>query len=475
MTSPFHEQLLLFFQEDLRKKEEEGWDARIDSELRSFSDDVSRALREGTLFSLEGLIARRQYLLQTRPIHLELKLFQLFPDSLMRRLRLSPLQVIRGIPRFYKKTEPTLAKLDPAQPLLQLKKNIALRALCELYEQVPIPKNAHVTLVGEPRLAALAKDILQEHVPYLTVELFTSTQESDLVLQMDHQFGTESEQHTFGFHFLERGILLPQLIAAEPDTNFFYADLRTAVGLTLYLSALLRWRANDTRDLTVYVGNRNALIETMKHLPSVPGVGRWVVELGSRVAVMKQNEEGKTVRCISPDLPSSLQTLIAQSANFIGCGSDAALSVALAQNKIFFYDGPMGKDLLALAENRLPADRDLNRLLRLYLHNQGAHEDHEWIDEFVVQGETSLEHDQIASEIAVLLCNENLPYVFQKMCTIVKERYNGNSFLCQFIQRAVAHRRRPKLAQKEQELLAQFLQDQLSFVNFIEAMRDVLF
>ena len=83
----FHDQLLLFLQEDLKKKKiEEGWDDRYDEMMRSYSNAISQAIRSSAPMPLEEIIEQHQYLFQGRgPMHLEQKLLLSFPDSEMVR------------------------------------------------------------------------------------------------------------------------------------------------------------------------------------------------------------------------------------------------------------------------------------------------------------------------------------------------------------------------------------------------------
>ena len=434
MTTHFHEQLLHFFQEDLqRRKEEEGWDEQIDPEIRTFSDELSRAVRD-TNYSLEKLVGLRQHLLATRPIHLEFQLFRLFPESLMRKLQLPPLQIIRGIPRLYYKSNLSLSKL--AISYADLKKKIALRSLWFLYDQMPVPKNVRINLVGNLPLASMAKEIILENFPYLEVDVLSEKEGFDLTLTIDHNFG-------FGFHFLEQGILIPSMISVEAKQNFYVADLQTPLGLSVYLHAL-------PPKVEVCVLDRELLLRTLRQNP----------DLGERFSFIVPEK---------PLISGELHTLIAQSAGIVGCGSDASLSCAIAQNKLFFYEGSHLKDLLALAENRLPLDRNLNQILRfsltIYAHQL---EEGDWIDEIKIQEEFPL-------DLGTVLQNIEVQREFQRLCHIIKENYSCNQFLFQLIQRAISHQRRPKLAQREEELFFQFLKNKISFSAMIEEMRDALF
>jgi hypothetical protein len=101
--------------------------------------------------------------------------------------------------------------------------------------------------------------------------------------------------------------------------------------------------------------------------------------------------------------------------------------------------------------------------------------DGEWIDEAGLQQDEScpdLWH--IAEAIGIGMRNSDIQKEFLSLYQIIKNDDSGNRFLAQLVKRKIAHHRRPKLAHKENDFLAQFIKNQISFSTLIEEMREAL-
>jgi len=147
----FHDQLLLFLQEDLKqKKNEEGWDERYDDMMRSYSDAISKAIRSSAPMPIEEIIEQHRYLFEGRgPMHLEQKLLLSFPDSEMNDLHFKPLHIYRGLPRLYRKNQPQISRLKPNFAYLPaLKRCAAIKPIFSLYAHATIPANAKVAILS---------------------------------------------------------------------------------------------------------------------------------------------------------------------------------------------------------------------------------------------------------------------------------------------------------------------------------------
>ena len=472
--NPFHEQLLLFFQNDVKeKKREEGWDERVDPELRAFCDEISRLLRNPVALPLDQLIEQRQKLLASRPIHLELQLLRIFPD----------LKVVRGLPRLYSKLDPSQSKLDPRYTnLFDLKKVVALGALCKLYEQIPFPKDVKIALVGHSYFLEIIEAKILELFPYLKIEKRAENRD-DLILEVEGEkigfqgSGCGLSDHSMGLHFLDRGMILSQ----EPEqsavcSNSYFADLRSEEGVFVYFHSLLKFLEDDERDLEVVVPNFDACAAYFSRREA-PFEGDYkiknlIVEMQGSIASRSLSSKGKTVRIVVSDrIPDA-------SAEFFACGNNWSFAKAVSEKKFFFLDfigekKSLLKDLIALAKNRLPQIPAVVELLRLYGRISPLQEDDEWVDE--CRWEDSVDLLQASEEIACALRNDEIKAGFQKLGQILREEFNANGFLIQLISRAVCHRRRPKLAAKERELLFEFMTGKIPFSQLLEAMKEMIF
>lgn len=471
MPSLFHERLLQFFQNDLHnKRRDEGWDERIDPELRSFCDELSRALRQTIPISLEKLVEQRQRLLTSRPIDPELHLLRIFPD----------LRILRGLPRLYRKDNPSQSKIHPGYTnLIHLKKIIALEALCKLYEQMPLPKDVRISVAGDPYLCEILAEEICEAFPYLEAEVRKEETEK-IILEIEGQeiclsgTGSGLKEHAMGLHFLERGVIISK--HSDAHEGPFFADLRTENGVFVYFHALLKFLEDDQRDVEVFVPNFDACAAYFSHrekpFEKEFNLQSLTIEVNGCTATKGLASKGKKLRIFLTE------SGIAQCEEFFACGSESGLSRALSQNKIFFVDFPHSKrsllkDLIALAANRLAQYPAFVELLRVYGRIFDRHDQDEWVDD--LQWEEPIDLLQASEIIANAINNPEVKSGFQRLTQILKEEYSCNKFLVNLIQRTICHQRRPKLAWKEQEILSDFLNERVSFSKLIEEIKESTF
>lgn len=277
--SLFHEHLLLFLQDDLHQKKREGWDERLDSEVRSYRDLLSQAMRGHAPLRLQEIVEKYKHLFEERgPVHLEHKILEAFPDQEMKRLGLPPLRMYRGLPRLFCKTAPALqSRIHPAFSHLPSLKYAALaKALYSMYAHVPVPKDAKAAILARVGAASFGEEIhhlFKQAFPFLEIRtvLFGGAQTPedlrylrnfDLLLQIGSEDSEISEAvkqiiliddprpqpivesisrssscgeirplrpsvHSMGLHFLDRGIFLP--------------SFRTTTLADLENPALLKW------------------------------------------------------------------------------------------------------------------------------------------------------------------------------------------------------------------------------------------
>jgi hypothetical protein len=283
--STFHEHLLLFIQEELQKKKNfMGWDEVIDSDLCSFRDTLSRAIRGSLPARLDELLECYQELSMRGPIHLDHKLLEAFPQ----------LRMGRGLPRLYKRDQPAISKLKRHfSDLPSLKRTIAAKSIYACYRSRPVPIDARISLLtrvmadgwGDYYAALRTAILIRRAFPFLEIHLFaiaertlpkgqtslgtvaiqpwTASQDqlrclrsSDLILEIptvhperdewkqkmealddprplpkwesvgeygfkeSEWFHPETRNHSMGLHFLEKGILIREPLSVPSVIQF---------------------------------------------------------------------------------------------------------------------------------------------------------------------------------------------------------------------------------------------------------------
>jgi hypothetical protein len=334
-------------------------------------------------------------------------------------------------------------------------------------------------------------------------------------------FHPQSQAHSMGLHFLERGILT-RLVDSHisihemesesmvqwlfenqrPDqeavacyltkSRFFLAYLFSSPGIYVYLHALLKSLENDDKNIDICVPDFLKIITyfdqrlqaQLDPIEKRYGVARIVLCIDSQSAVMNLAPAGKTLRILCPRKlhSSDFQRLLSFSEEFVACRGDQSFSEAVSCNKGFFYE-PRDhsrfflKDLIAVAQNRIPSYSttiDVLRLSMKILEHNSPLEEGEWIDEIAVQQQEKMDLIQIAEAIGQCLQDSKTFAGFKKLNRILFEEFSCNAFLVQLVQRSICHRRNPKIDDLEEKEIGRFIAGQQSFSLVVEHLNEAL-
>ena len=329
-------------------------------------------------------------------------------------------------------------------------------------------------------------------------------------------FHPGTRAHSMGLHFLERGILTrtvdPSLSVSELQNEqlsqwlfnqsapgyeeigqyrqthrFFLAYFFSQPGIFVYLHALLKSLENDPKDIDLCVPDSAKILAYFEQRLAAKldliekryQVQKIVFHIGTHAAVWNMEPEGKTLRifCPEPISSSDFQRLIVFSEEFVACRGDQSLSEVISYNKCFFYD-PRDhnrfflKDLIALAQNRIPQYPSSVEVLRLFakvLEHNLPEDNQDWVDEiFVQQQKTDLL--EIAETMGRHLQDPKTFAGFKKLNRILLEEHSCNEFLLHLVQRAICHRRFPEIERLEEEELARFSLGKQSFSCVVNSL-----
>lgn len=333
-------------------------------------------------------------------------------------------------------------------------------------------------------------------------------------------FHPRSGNRSLGLHFLEKGILVrnpspasfldlenrqllewlfgtpvpsPSDIERYLAANRFYLGyLTTPVGGAVYLHALLKALERDEKSIDLctpdldwwirYAEERNRAGKPFFE----PGFDAPSVEVwfGGQIHRQVRRHPGgsKRLRVFCPDAlsPSDFRTLLSLSGDWVGVRGDQSFSEAVSANKTFFYDGRQHaryflKDLIALAENRIPAHRGALRLFRgmgrTFLHNLPP-PDGNWVDETFFQEKEPW--PQLALELALSLQDPDTLAGCKKLNRIIAQEHSCNEFLCHLVQRALFLQKHPSFAAFESQQLALFAHGSQSFAELARKIRGML-
>lgn len=445
---------------------------------------MSKNVLLSEIFSLSEILEDFQ---SKGSIYLEKALLDAFPKI--------DLKMIRGLPRLYRRDKPSESHIKKNFAHLPgLKRLAASRFVFGMYTNEVSGMVA--ILDGE----GMAESILREGLPQ--VEFVKDPKDADLVLQMSQigkygqleTFHPRSGSYSMGLHFLEKGILIPKngplrledegLKRWMSDERHFYlADLATPIGGAIYLHALLKSLERDARDIDICVPQLDWFIEFVQNRENQPilvgnfGVQQIEIRFQEKSYVHSIQPEGKKVRlfCPGPISQTDYQTLMALSGEFVGVQGDRAFSEAVSADKVYFYDGKETaknfiKDLVALAQNRIRGSA------LTVMHGIGnaffAHlpeEEGEWVDETFFQEKE--DWITIANSIGRALQNPDAVLGFKKFNGIIAREYAANDFICRLVNRALTHKKFPKMQQIESSEMALFLSNQQSFSKTCEKLQ----
>lgn len=306
---------------------------------------------------------------------------------------------------------------------------------------------------------------------------------------------------SMGLHFLEAGILIrkteghtitdlqhlalkewlfedaKEVIDYRKKSRFFLAYLYSRAGIYVYLHALLRSLEGDTKEIDICVPDPEKLLAYFKWrmdaglglVEQAQGVKQIIYVDEQNRAVWNLQSEGKTVRFLCPGSlnSSDFESLLDFSENFVACRGDQSFSEAVSRHKCFFYDPRdhsryFTKDLLALAQNRIPQFPTTVEMIRLYSrvldHNLTLSTDDEWVDELYFTSQDLMQLSEIADKMGNCLRDPRTFSGFKKLGQIMSADHCCHSLLINTIKRAACHRQFPEMAQQEMEAIQRFVQ-----------------
>ncbi len=140
MQGHFYSELLTFLRGEVEKRLEEGFDPKLDPQLRALLKGLEPSSGDEPI-PLDEIIDNYQHLFNSRgPIHLEKILMEAFPLQEFRKLgvmRTFP-RMYRGLPRLYHRDQPSQSHVKkPFTHLPSLKKQALAKALYSLYHNYP--------------------------------------------------------------------------------------------------------------------------------------------------------------------------------------------------------------------------------------------------------------------------------------------------------------------------------------------------
>jgi hypothetical protein len=311
-------------------------------------------------------------------------------------------------------------------------------------------------------------------------------------LPIVEEFGREA----MGLHFLDRGLFLksfrpsaltdlekaPAFHEIGREKRFFYASLASKTGVFVYLHALFKSLEWDGKEIDLCIPDEKALLAYIQArlianqpiLEKSYGISTIALEMGSKTNVLEISPKGKSVRIFSEGVD------LVHSEYFTAATGIDGFADAVAANKGFFYDpGTIShsfvKDLTALAENRIAAHRSTVSILRLFtkVYQQESNpEEGEWVDELSIQSEEKAPLLEMAEKIGIYLQDPDALAGFKKLNRLIAKEHSCNTFLLHLVQRAVCHRRRPRVALLEEEAVTKFTLNQIPISYLVQHIQD---
>lgn len=314
-------------------------------------------------------------------------------------------------------------------------------------------------------------------------------------------FHPKSGAYSMGLHFLEKGVLIRKPCQASwadvqnarmkqwhiPENHFYLAYLATPMGGAIYLHALLKSLMNDDRGIDLCVPDLGWFIEFVeKQKTASRSLLEW--EMGIQTIEIYFEEYihpisiapvGKKVRILCPGqiTQSDFRALLALSGDWVAVRGNQSFSEAVSQGKAFFYDGRgheryFIKDLVAVAENRIggfPGALECIRGIGQAFHYNVPVQEEEWVDETFFQ--PLEEWTSIALGLGLALQDPDTITGYKKLNQIIAEEFSANLFLCHLVQRALCHRKNPERGEFEDQQLALFASNAITFAELISNCR----
>lgn len=317
-------------------------------------------------------------------------------------------------------------------------------------------------------------------------------------------FSPRSGRFCMGLHFLEKGILTRKPSVGTWDevhnsklkswhrkeNRFYLAYLATSVGGGIYLHSLLKSLENDPLDVDLCTPELSWFFQFVERQQKMNrpllewdmGVGAIEIYVEDKRCSIRLKDEGKTVRLLCPGLlsQSDFRQLLALSGDWVAVRGNQSFSDAVSQQKAFFYDG-MGhsfsfvKDWVALGFSRIGSYANALGCLQGMLQTiryQASEQDEEWVDETYFQ---ELEDwTTIALQMGLALQEPSTLEGFKKLAEIVTSECSANAFLCHLVKRALCHQKHPRIAKCEEEVVGQFVKENIGFKEMIVTLKSAL-
>lgn len=310
---------------------------------------------------------------------------------------------------------------------------------------------------------------------------------------------------SMGIHPLEMGIFIKelsfskkaftslmdrlQIACGEKESRAFFGYLVTEEGCIAFLYALLTYMSEDTKDIDLYVHQMAVYLmqwEKMREDLEMFGISELIFHSLSKslTVPLRGKKRRKRLRIIHTGAMSheEFQSLLLYSEDFVACRGNQSFSEIVSAGKIFFYDGLLHtadflKDLVALCNACLPEYPKTGEYLRLFLSNM-AHfwkEDRrEWVEEEYFEYPNDLTPKQVGKRMGTLLKDPETKMGIHKLNLLLKERHNVACHLTAMVKRALVVQRYPLLAQREEKLILDFIEEKKSFSSMIVELRHLL-
>lgn len=179
----FYTELLQYLQKDVEKRMvEEGFDPSHDRSFRQFQEELLKTVQLGETSpgkTLQGILEQYNFLIGSRgAIHVESKLLEALHPKDFAELGLSAYfpKIYRGVPRLYKKDNPSVSRIKPSfAHLPSLKRSAIEKALYSLYGNVE-PKKGNLVVFTWVIFDGLGDWVASQHIVRLLKEAMPRVQ-----------------------------------------------------------------------------------------------------------------------------------------------------------------------------------------------------------------------------------------------------------------------------------------------------------
>lgn len=330
-------------------------------------------------------------------------------------------------------------------------------------------------------------------------------------------FHPKSGRSSMGLHFLEKGIItrvetkkgdfrlienqtllytlfgttIPATYAIENyqhSHQFYLAYLLSPIGGAVYLNALLQSQENNPKAIDICTPDIGWLIGYIKLQENKPfllqnyAIAEIEIHYAGKIHRRHIAKTGKKVRIICPGALSDndFRNVLHLSAEFVAVRGDQSFSECISQNRLFFYDGApharyFVKDLLAIAENKLIANKSALTLFRAMARASAYQikDDGDFVEETYFQEKQPWE--EIVKAVASALNSPDTLAGFKQLNYTLMTEYSCNKTICQMVVRELFSIQYPEKARFEKQEMDNFANGKQSLnetlVNIQSKMR----